>query len=268
MKKIIAILLLIAAALTVFSSCTASKTDWAYIEDKGTLKIGVTIFKPMNYTDEDGNWTGFETEFAQKVSEKLGVKAEFVTIEWSKKVIELQSKSIDCIWNGMTVTEELKGQIDMSDSYMNNWQVAVIRKADAEKYTTLESMDGAKTVAESKSAGEKAIQADEHLKKSYTSVDAQSKALMEIKAGTADVAIIDYVMAIASVGENTDFSDLMIVNDLQLSYEEYAIGFRKDSPETLKKVNAAIKELIEEGTLNEIAEKYGVAEQLISNQKG
>lgn len=268
MKKLISMILILTMALVLFSSCADTKKDWEYIESKGTLKIGVTIFKPMNYTDDDGNWTGFETEFAEKVTEKLGVKAEFVKIVWDKKVVELKSKAIDCIWNGMTVTDELKAEMDMSQSYMNNWQVAVIRKADAEKYTTLESMDGAKTAAEAKSAGEKAIEADEHLKKNYTSVDTQTKALIEVKSGTADIAIVDYVMAVSSVGDNTDYSDLMIVSNLKLSYEEYAIGFRKDSPVTLEKVNAAINELIADGTLNKIAEKYGVAEQLISDQKG
>lgn len=149
MKKLISMILILTMALVLFSSCADTKKDWEYIESKGTLKIGVTIFKPMNYTDDDGNWTGFETEFAEKVTEKLGVKAEFVKIVWDKKVVELKSKAIDCIWNGMTVTDELKAEMDMSQSYMNNWQVAVIRKADAEKYTTLESMDGAKNSSRS-----------------------------------------------------------------------------------------------------------------------
>ena len=268
MKKIISVMLIAAAMLMRLASCS-QKTDWEYIGSKGTLKIGVTIFKPMNYKDENNNWVGFETEFAQAVSEKLGVKAEFVKIDWSKKVVELKSKTIDCVWNGMTVKEELKAEMDMSQSYMNNWQVVVIRKADAEKYTTLESMAGAKTVAESESAGESTIKANEGLAKNYTSVDSQVKALMEVKSGTADIAVVDYVMAKSSTGDGTDYSELQMVEGIeQFSYEEYAIGFRKNSPETVKKVNDAINALIADGTLNKIAEKYGVAPQLISNQKG
>lgn len=129
MKKLISMILILTMALVLFSSCADTKKDWEYIESKGTLKIGVTIFKPMNYTDDDGNWTGFETEFAEKVTEKLGVKAEFVKIVWDKKVVELKSKAIDCIWNGMTVTDELKAEMDMSQSYMNNWQVARYQKS-------------------------------------------------------------------------------------------------------------------------------------------
>lgn len=269
MKKIISVMLIAAALLMLMASCTQTKTDWEYIESKGTLKIGVTIFKPMNYKDDNDNWVGFETEFAQAVSEKLGVKAEFVVIDWGKKIVELKSKTIDCVWNGMTVKEELKAEMDMSQSYMNNWQVIVIRKADAEKYTTLESMSGAKTVAEVESAGESTIQANDVLKQNYTSVDSQIKALMEVKAGTADIAVVDYVMAKSSIGEGADYADLQMVEGVeQFSYEEYAIGFRKDSPETVKKVNDAINALIADGTLNTIAEKYGVAPQLISNQKG
>ncbi len=270
MKKIISLFLVSIMILFAFSGCGAKKEDWEYIEDKGTLKVGITIFKPMNYKDEaTGEWTGFETEFTQAVADKLGVKVEFVEIDWKKKVVELDSRTIDLIWNGMTVTDELRENIDVSKSYMNNWQVTVIRKADAEKFTSLEAMKDAKTVAEAESAGEKAIKADDNLKSSnYVSVESQAKALMEIKAGTADVAVIDYVMAKASVGEGTDYSDLVFLEDVKLSYEEYAVGIRKGSTETVKKINDAIDALIADGTLNKIAEKYGVAAQLISNQKG
>ncbi len=265
MKKIVSLLLLLAMAITVFCSCS-SKTDWEYIEDKGVMKVGITIFKPMNYKDDEGNWTGFETEFAQKVAEIIGVEVEFVLIDWEKKAVELKSKTIDCVWNGMTVRDELKAEMDMSQSYIKNWQVAVIRKADAEKYTTTASMAEANVVAEKKSAGETAAKADDSLKNNFVSVDTQAKALMELKAGTADVAIIDYVMAIASVGEGTDYSDLMMVSGIELSAEEYAIGFRKNSPETKKKVDDAMNKLIADGTLNDLAVKYGIEDQLISNQ--
>ncbi|MBQ4637362.1 MAG: transporter substrate-binding domain-containing protein, partial [Clostridia bacterium] len=111
------------------------------------------------------------------------------------------------------------------------------------------------------------IQADEQLKTlNYTPVSYQSNALMEVKAGTSDVAVLDYVMAKAMVGEGTDYTDLQMIEGLELNAEEYAIGFRKNSPETLKKVDEAINTLIENGTLDEIAEKYGLFDSLLSNQ--
>ena len=267
MKRLISILLVAVVMLMALASCSSSdKTDWAYIEEKGTLKVGITIWKPMNYTDEDGNWTGFETEFAQEVAKKLGVKVEFVLIDWTKKTFELKSKTIDCVWNGMTVTDELLAEIDVSQSYIKNWQVLVIQKENADKYTTLESMKDAKVVAEAGSAGQKAAEADENLKNNFTSVADQKTALMEVQSGTADIAIIDYVMTLSTIGPGTDYENLMLVSGIELSAEEYAIGFRKNSPETVKKVNEAMNELISSGKLNELAEKYGIADQLISNQ--
>ncbi|MPM80293.1 hypothetical protein SDC9_127340 [bioreactor metagenome] len=158
--------------------------------------------------------------------------------------------------------------MDFTESYIKNKQVCVIKADNAAKYTDLASMAGAKIVAEAGSAGEKAVQADETLKKAnYTAVSVQSNALMEVKAGTADVAVIDYVMAKSMVGEGTDYSDLVIVDGVELAVEEYAIGLRVGSTETLKKFNEVIEKLIASGKLDEIAEKYGLTDSLLSNQK-
>ena len=269
MKKFLSIILIVATMLMILASCTGSKkTDWEYIEEKGKLTVGVTVFKPMNWKDENGAWTGFETEFAQEVGKILGVEVEFVIIEWEKKVTELKSRTIDLIWNGMTVTDELLTGIDVSKSYIKNWQVAVIHKDNLDTYTTLESMKGKKVAVESKSAGQKAAEANDNLKENIVSLSAQTDALREVFMKTSDVAIIDYVMAVASVGkEGTDYADLVMVEGIELSAEEYAIGIRKDSPVTKQKLDFAIDQLIQNGKLNELAVKYGIADQLISNQK-
>lgn len=268
MKKLISIILIAAAMIMVLGSCTASnKTDWAYIEEKGKLTVGVTVFKPMNWQDEEGKWTGFETEFAQEVAKILGVEVEFIIIDWEKKVTELKSLNIDLIWNGMTVTDELLTGIDVSKSYIKNWQVAVVHKDNAEKYKTIDSLKGAKVAVEASSAGQKAAEANENLKDNIVALTAQTDALREVYMKTSEVAIIDYVMAISSVGkEGTDYADLVMVDGIELGAEEYAIGIRKDSPETKQKIDAAIDQLIENGKLNELAVKYGIADQLISNQ--
>lgn len=244
---------------------SAAPTDLEYIRDKGTLTIGYTVFAPMNYTDESGQFVGFETEFAQAVCEKLGVEADFQEIEWSAKVMELESKRIDCIWNGMTITPELTEAISIGDPYIKNYQVIVIRAADADKFKTTADLAGAKLEAEAGSAGEDAVQADPDLSQAaYTSVTKQTDALLEVKSGAADACVLDFVLAGAMVGQN-NYSDLMVIPDIQLSVEEYGVGFRKDSDVTAA-FNAAMAELIADGTLNTIAEKYDLAELLLANQ--
>ena len=225
----------------------SADSDWSYVEGNGTLKIGYTLFEPMNYIGEDGELTGFETEFATAVCEKLGVEPEFVEINWDAKLLELKSKNIDCIWNGMTITPELEEAISISDPYIKNYQVLVIRAADADTY-------------------ESTVQNDEFLSQAaYTSVVKQTDALLEVKSGAADAAVMDFVLANALAGVG-DYSDLMVIPDLELSVEEYGVGFRKGSDVT-EKVNQAMQELVDDGTLRALAEKYELSELLLANQK-
>ena len=235
--------------------------DWQYIADKGNFVAGITLFEPMNYYDENGELTGFETEFTKAVCEKLGVEAKFQEIEWDKKEIELNAKTIDAIWNGLTVTEERKENMGFSKSYVRNKQVVVIKADNKDKYTDEASMAGASCAAESGSAGQTAIETSSVLSQNeFVGASAQKDVLLEVKAGTVELGVLDYVMAKASIGEGTDYSDLMIVEGVELAPEEYAIGMRKGDPETIEKVNGAIDELVADGTLKALAEKYGLAD--------
>ncbi len=235
--------------------------DWQYIADKGTFVAGITLFEPMNYYDENGELTGFETEFTKAVCEKLGVEAKFQEIEWDKKEIELNAKTIDAIWNGLTVTEERKENMAFSESYVRNKQVVVIKVDNKDKYTDEASMAGASCAAESGSAGQSAIEASEVLSQNeFIGSSAQKDVLLEVKSGTVELGVLDYVMAKASIGEGTDYNDLMIVEGVELAPEEYAIGMRKGDTETVAKVNGAIDELVADGTLKALAEKYGLAD--------
>lgn len=238
-----------------------NSSDWAYIENKGTLVIGITEYAPMNYY-ENGKLVGFDTEFAEALCAQLGLTPEFIVIDWDTKELELKSKKIDCIWNGLTVKEDRKANMDFSASYLKNEQVVVIRKADADKYTTLASFDGVAVVAEAGSAGEDTVIADMPTA-AFTGVSAQSDALLEVKAGTAEAAVIDYTMAAAMVGDGTDYSDLMIVTGIDLMDEEYAIGFRLGSDLTAK-VNEVITKFTSDNTLKALAEKYELADLLIA----
>lgn len=105
---------------------TEPDSDVAYIQDKGTLVVGITEFAPMDYKDEAGNWIGFDADMARLVAEKLGVEAEFVVIEWDNKIMELDSKNIDVVWNGMTLTDEVTNAMECTNAYCNNAQVVVV----------------------------------------------------------------------------------------------------------------------------------------------
>ena len=183
-------------------SRATGESDLEYVKNKGKLVIGYTVYAPMNYTDDNGEFVGFDTEFAKAVCAKLGVEPEFVEINWDTKEMELDSKMIDCIWNGFTITEEREENLDFSVPYILNKQVVVIRKADADTYKDTASLSGANLVAEVASAGESAISDDENLSKAnYTAVEKQTDALLEVKSNTADAAVLDYTLANAMVGK-------------------------------------------------------------------
>ncbi len=253
MKKLFALLLAL-STLVLCSACgKKSESDTDYIQKKGTLVVGVTSYEPMDYQDASGNWTGFDAEFAQAVAQKLGVEAQFIEIDWDNKFFELDSKAIDCIWNGMTITEEVKRNTSVSDPYVKNAQVVVMPKDTAAGYDAVELLQGLNFAVEAGSAGEAAVK--ELTGVTCTSVQSQASALMETAAGTADACVIDITMANAMTGPGTGYENLVIA--MELSSEEYGIGFRKDSDLTAK-VNGIMKDLMADGTLDALAAKYSL----------
>ncbi|MCM1286410.1 MAG: transporter substrate-binding domain-containing protein [Acetobacter sp.] len=271
MKKVLSAVLAVLMTLSVvmaFAGCskeTKTESDLAYIQDKGKLVIGITLFAPMDYyADKDKKeLTGFEVEFGKAVCEKLGVTPEFQVISWEAKESELNSKNIDCLWNGLTITDERKETMSISQPYMNNKQVLITKAENADKYKEAGSLNGLTVVAEKESAGEEVATSDDFFKGcNYTAVDSMSKAMMEVKAGTADAAVIDYVTGIGSLGEGTDYSDIVIVDGASFADEQYGIAFRKGSDVTVE-VNKIIDELVADGTLQKIADSYKLGEQLI-----
>ena len=241
-----------AASSEAASSSAAADSDLDYIKGNGKMVIGYTVYAPMNYTDDEGNFTGFDTELATAVCEKLGVEPDFVEINWDTKIVELDAKSIDCIWNGMTLTDEIMANTACTKAYAKNAQV-VVMKADAD-YTSTADLVGKTVVAEAGSAGESAIQDDENLSQAdYVSKSVQTDCLMEVAAGTADAAILDLTLANAMIGEGTDYANLKIVDELNA--EEYGVAFRKGS-DAAEAVNAAFDELKTDGTLEALAAKY------------
>lgn len=273
MKKVLSIILAAVMALpvvTIFAACskdsnTTTDSDLAYVQDKGTMVIGMTLFAPMDYyADEDEKeLVGFEVEFGKAVCEKLGVEAQFQVISWEAKESELKAKNIDCIWNGLTITPERQEAMSISNPYMANKQVLITKAENVDLYKTAGSLEGKSVVAEKESAGEEVAMSDDFFAGcNYTAVDSMAKAIMEVKSGTADAAVIDYVTGIGSLGEGTDYEDVAVVESASFADEKYGIAFRKDSDITAK-VNEIIDELIKDGTLQKIAAKYKLEEQLI-----
>ena len=216
------------------------------------MVIGYTVYEPMNYTDADGNFTGFDTELATAVCEKLGVEPEFVEINWDTKVVELDAKSIDCIWNGMTLTDDIMANTATTKAYAKNAQVVVVK--DGTDYSSTADLVGKTVVAEAGSAGEAAIEGDENLAQAdYVSKSVQTDCLMEVAAGTADAAVLDLTLANAMIGEGTDYASLKIVDELNA--EEYGVAFRKGS-DAAAAADAAFDELKADGTMQALADKY------------
>lgn len=235
-----------------------SESDLAYIQDKGTLVVGVTNFEPMDYQDEDGNWIGFDADMATLFAESLGVDVEFVEIDWSNKIMELDNESIDCVWNGMTLTDEVTSSMDCSNPYSSNSQVVVLSADIADQYQNVESLAGLSFAVEAGSAGETAA-VDNNLE--YTPVETQSNALMEVAAGTSDAAIIDLLMAEAMVGEGTSYDTL--TQGIVLIDEEYGVGFRQGS-DLVDALNSFFAEKYADGTMTEIAATYGIEGNIVA----
>ena len=239
---------------------TAEESELAAVKEKGVLVVGITDFAPMDYKDEAGEWIGFDADMAKGFAEKLGVEVEFVEIDWDNKILELDGKTIDCVWNGMTLTDEVKAAMDCSNAYCNNAQVVIVPADKADAYQTVESLSDLTFAVEAGSAGEAEVTA---LGLECTPVKAQADALMEVAAGTSDAAVIDALMAAAMVGEGTGYADLTYT--VGLNSEEYGVGFRKGS-DLVAELNAYFVESYAAGTMQECADTYGVAAALVEQK--
>ena len=263
MKKIIALTLALILALTCFAACgaapesvptVAGDNDMGDVQSNGKLVVGITEYAPMDFKDENGNWTGFDAEFAQLFAKELGVECEFYVIaDWGKKFLELDTKMIDAVWNGMTITEEALLNASVSDPYVINAQVVVMKVDKLADYPDAESMKDLIFAVENGSAGQDAAVAIGA--ENIVPVQDQAAALMEVAAGTSDACVIDITMANAMTGEGTSYADLGY--EISLTSEEYGVAFRKDSNLTAK-FNEFMDKVIADGTLQALAQKYNL----------
>ncbi len=270
-KKFLALLL---SAMCVFMLCAcgnstvatdnqsadgeiAAVSDIDKIKQAGVLVVGVTDFEPMDYIDADGNWVGFDADLATEFAKSLGVEVKFVEIDWDNKVMELNGGTVDCIWNGMTLTDEVMSSMSCSNAYCNNAQVVIVNKDVAADYDSVDKLGDLNFAVEAGSAGAEEAQANNL---NYTEVQNQASALMEVAAGTSDAAIIDSLMAAAMVGDGTSYENLTYT--VGLNEEKYGVGFRQGSDLTAA-LNEYFKTSYSDGSMKTIAEKYGVQAALI-----
>ncbi len=235
----------------------ATDSDVDYIKNKGTLIVGITDFAPMDYKNDDGEWIGFDADLAKKVGEDLGVEVTFVEIDWDNKILELENKSIDCVWNGMTLTDEVTSAMECSNAYCNNAQVVVVPSADADKYSDAASLSDLAFAVEAGSAGEAAA---EENNLNYTALSSQADTLMEVEAGTSDACIIDLLMAGAMIGDGTSYTDLS--HTVELTTEEYGVGCRKGS-DLAAYINDEFKKFYDDGSMKEVGSTYGVQDAIV-----
>ena len=240
------------------SGSQAAASDVDYVKEKGTLVVGMTDFAPMDYKAEGSDeWIGFDADMAKAFAESLGVEVEFLEINWDNKALELENKGVDAVWNGMTLTDDVKALMATSEPYCLNGQVVVLAADVADQYQTVESLSGLSFAVENGSAG---MEQAEAAGLDYVAMDTQAKALMEVASGTSDAAIIDLLMAGAMIGEGTSYPDLTYT--VQLNSEEYGVGFRKGS-DLAEAFNNFWKEAYDAGTVMETAKTYGVQESVI-----
>ena len=240
---------------------TAADSDMAYVQSKGTLVVGITDFAPMDYQNESGEWIGFDADMAKAFAESLGVSVEFVEIDWDNKILELGSKSIDCVWNGMTLTDEVTSAMSCSNAYCNNSQVVIVPADKAADYADVEACKALSFAVEAGSAGMAEV---EKLGASFTEVKDQATALMEVAAGTSDAAVIDSLMAGAMVGEGTSYDSLTYTVSLNAEEgEQYGVGFRQGS-DLAAALNDFFKAAYADGSMQACAETYGIQAALIA----
>ncbi len=260
MKKLLSLVL----AVVMLTGCVLALASCG-----PTLKVGYTVYAPMNFYDNDGDVTdgddgsgdfvGFDTELAKLVADKLGMKVKFVEIDWGQKYMELNSGAIDCIWNGFTSnTKDSDGverseKVDFTYAYLDNAQCIVVKAEDLAEYTSAASLAGKKGTAEAGSAGEtyaKSVTTD------YVDVPVQTDTFREVMSGAAKFAVVDRLLAENIVG-NGDYAALAIVEAIEIEKEVYSIGCKKDG-DLDEKINAALVELLNEGEIERLATKYNV----------
>ncbi len=258
MKKLALCLVMVLTLGMVFGACSSQEARYTVSDGKveGTLIMGVDDkFPPMGFRDEQGNLVGFDIDLANAVAEHLGVTLEIQPINWTMKEQELNTKNIDIIWNGYTISDERKEQVLFSEPYLKNNQVVVVDKTKG--FQTLADLAGKELGVQAGSTAVEALDAAAEFKSSLgnvTEFEDNTVALLELEQGGVDGVAMDEVVAQYYIAAN-DKDNLVILGE-KLAPEEYGIGFRKEDTALRDAVQAVLSEMKQDGTVEEISTKW------------
>ncbi len=275
MKKFLTLMLVIALAFA-FAACGEKDTPVDNdaqdvvdgLEDNvapnlpETLKLGLDAsFPPMGFEDENGEIVGFDIDLAKAVCDYYGIELECIPIDWDNKDAELQSGNIDCIWNGLSITDERLETYCMSRPYLANRQVVIVPENSTVK--ALSDLAGKKVALQSDSSASEALMANEELYSSLSEIVElrdNLTAIMDLQSGNVDAVIMDEVVARYVIEKS---GEPVVILDESLAPEEYGIGFAKENTELCKAVEDALTALKEDGTLKKISEKWFGEDKII-----
>ena len=260
--------MMMVAMLAVFAGCssssdtnsgtadsgTAQDNSLQNVLDKGTLVLGLDdSFPPMGFRDENNNIVGFDIDVATEVANRMGVELKLQPIEWSTKEMELNTGSVDCLWNGLSIDDERKQAMDLSEPYMTNRMVLVVLN-DSE-YTDQASLAGKTIGVQNGSTAEKILEESDFSKTIGNTIGFKDNvtAVMELETKGIDAIFMDEVVAnYAITSQNKDFK---VLED-GLTEEEYAVGFKKGNTALKNEVQKYIDEMKADGTMTQISEKW------------
>ena len=260
--------MMMVAMLAVFAGCssssdtnsgtadsgTAQDNSLQNVLDKGTLVLGLDdSFPPMGFRDENNNIVGFDIDVATEVANRMGVELKLQPIEWSTKEMELNTGSVDCLWNGLSIDDERKQAMDLSEPYMTNRMVLVVLN-DSE-YTDQASLAGKTIGVQNGSTAEKILEESDFSKTIGNTIGFKDNvtAFMELETKGIDAIFMDEVVAnYAITSQNKDFK---VLED-GLTEEEYAVGFKKRNTALKNEVQKYIDEMKADGTMTQISEKW------------
>lgn len=258
--SILLILTMILGAAAALTGCggedTTDDSGWAYIENKGELVIGLDdTFAPMGFRDENNQLVGFDIDLANAVGEQLGVAVKFQPIEWDAKEMELTSKNIDCIWNGMSVTDERREQMALTKMYFNNCNI-VMSKSSAVNVTKEEDLANYKIGTQVDSSALKVMQESDKwdlYADNVSEFPTFDEAIMALQGDRVDVIVVDQVL-----GEykNSKMDEPLFTCDFNFGDDFFAIGCRKGEQDVADKISDAIQALIDNGEAAKISEKW------------
>lgn len=258
-NAVLVVMILVFGAVT-FSSCSKKQSSEGLdaVKKKGYITIGLDdTFVPMGFKDKSGQIVGFDVDLAKEVCKRIGVDAKFQPIDWSMKETELNTKNIDLIWNGYTITPERQQKVGFSNPYLANRQVIITLSASAIKSKA--ELKGKKVAVQNGSSSLDAVNKEPDLVSSFNGgepvlFDTNNEALMDLEAGRVDAVVADEILARYYINERG--ADKYKILNEDFGKEEYGIGARKQDSDLIKSINNALDDMKKDGTSAKISEKW------------